>query len=96
MRPACSGSAGEALDLHAMQKEPARAFGLVLLVAGLQIRLDVAVEEIELPFFRCGQSDPCKLTKPGTDGFDLRALEFDSRLELFEDDGNREGPCGLL
>ncbi len=71
-------------NLRLVEQEFAAAFWFVLSMAGAEIRLNIRVVEVNLVIF-----DPregiVKVGKTGPDGFNLRSLEFDARLYLFED-----------
>jgi hypothetical protein len=64
------------------QKFPATLW-FVLAVTGTFVRLDICVVKVDFVIL-----DSCegviKVREPGSDGFDLRALQFDTSLYLFE------------
>jgi hypothetical protein len=66
-----------------VQQEFATAFWLVLGVTGACVRLNIGVVEVNLIVLD-SRKGVIEVRKAGPDGFDLRALQFDASLYLFE------------
>lgn len=76
--------ASQLVDLVAMQEKTAGALRLVLLMAGPEVRLDIAIVHVDLAILQTRER-ALEIHVAQTDGLNLGALEFNAAFHAIQD-----------